>query len=141
MTTMRSARSPASSPHASARKLRPMPEKTAKYRCRPTRSRSHRALAIHCADTPASGCVPAPTLGVMLYPDLVQRFIPTEIPLTDRARAMERGWESRWRGVMHDDWMNASFETAANPDPATGLPLLLLNATSVEDGKRALVSP
>jgi hypothetical protein len=94
-----------------------------------------------CATAMLSGDFLAPTLGVMLYPDLVQRFIPTEIPLTDRARAMERGWESRWRGVMHDDWMNAPFETAANPDPATGLPLLLLNVTSVEDGKRALVSP
>ena len=94
-----------------------------------------------CATAMLAGDFLAPTLGVLLYPDLVQRFIPVEIPLTDRARAMERGWESRWRGVMHDDWMNTSFETAANPDPATGLPLLLLNVTSVEDGKRALVSP
>ncbi|HEY1459799.1 MAG TPA: hypothetical protein VGH59_07035 [Casimicrobiaceae bacterium] len=85
----------------------------------------------------------APTLGVMLYPDLVQRFLPVAFPLTDRARALETSWESRWQEVMHDDWMNASFDALANPDPdaASGLPLLLLNVTDVEDGKRALVSP
>ncbi len=94
-----------------------------------------------CATAILAGDFLAPTLGVMLYPDLVQRFVPFEVPLTDRARAMERGWESRWRAVMNNDWMNTSYETTANPDPSTGSPLLLLNVTSVEDGRRALVSP
>jgi hypothetical protein len=96
-----------------------------------------------CATAILGGDFLAPTLGVMLYPDLVQRFLPVALPLTDRARALEAGWESRWHDVIHDDWMSASFDTLADPDPdpASDLPLLLLNVTDVEDGKRALVSP
>jgi hypothetical protein len=96
-----------------------------------------------CATAILGGDFLAPTLGVMLYPDLVQRFLPLAFPRTDRARALEAGWESRWHDVIKDDWMNASFDTLANPDPdpASGLPLLLLNVTDVEDGKRGLVSP
>jgi hypothetical protein len=94
-----------------------------------------------CATAVLAGDFLAPTLGVMLYPDLVQRFVPIAVPYTDRARALERGWESRWRAVMADDWMESSYDALADPDPAGALPLLLLNATDVEDGKRALVSP
>lgn len=94
-----------------------------------------------CAVAVLSGDFLAPTLGVMLYPDLVQRFVPFPVPYTDRARALERGWESRWRAAMADDWMESSYDALADPDPAAGLPLLLLNSTDVEDGKRALVSP
>jgi hypothetical protein len=94
-----------------------------------------------CATAILGGDFLAPTLGVMLYPDLVQRFLPVAIPRTDRARTLETSWESRWRDVMHDDWMGTSFDALADPDPASGLPLLLLNVTDIEDGKRALVSP
>lgn len=41
-----------------------------------------------------------PTLASMLYPDLVQRFIPCPIPFFDRARALEMGWEKAWRDTM-----------------------------------------
>jgi len=59
----------------------------------------------------------------------------------DRAQALERGWESRWNKIMRDTWLGSSYESVANPDPRSDVPLLLLNTTSVEDGKRALVSP
>ena len=41
-----------------------------------------------------------------------------------------------------DDWFAASYESLADPDPKTSaVPLLLLNVTTVEGGKRALLSP
>ena len=80
-----------------------------------------------------------PTLGAMLYPDLVQRFLPVALPGMDRAQALERAWESRWNHVMHDTWLGSSYESMTHPDPASDMPLLLLNTTGVEDGKRALV--
>ena len=94
-----------------------------------------------CATAILAGDFLAPALGAMLYPDLVQRFVPFAVPGTDRAQALERGWESRWRSVMHDDWLGSSYESIAQPDPAGDVPLLFLNTTSVENGKRALVSP
>lgn len=98
-----------------------------------------------CASQFLAGDFLAPTLGALLYPDLVARFVPFPVPHFDRARAMERGWELRWASVMRgrgDDWFAASYESLADPDPATSaVPLLLLNVTTVEGGKRALLSP
>jgi hypothetical protein len=94
-----------------------------------------------CATAMLAGDFLAPTLGAMLYPDLVQRFLPVALPGMDRAQALERAWESRWTKVMHDTWLGSSYESVASPDPASDMPLLFLNTTSVEDGKRALVSP
>jgi hypothetical protein len=94
-----------------------------------------------CATAVLAGDFLAPTLGALLYPDLVQRFLPVALPGMDRAQALERGWESRWNKIMHDTWLGSSYESVAQPDPASDMPLLLLNTTSVEDGKRGLVSP
>jgi len=94
-----------------------------------------------CATAILAGDFLAPTLGALLYPDLVQRFLPVALPNMDRAQALERGWEARWNKVMHDAWLGSSYESMADPDPRSDLPLLFLNTTSVEDGKRALVAP
>ena len=94
-----------------------------------------------CATAILAGDFLAPTLGALLYPDLVQRFLPVALPGMDRAQALERAWESRWTRVMHDTWLGSSYESVTHPDPASDMPLLFLNTTSVEDGKRALVSP
>ncbi len=97
-----------------------------------------------CATQILAGDFLAPTLGALLYPDLVARFSPVAVPHVDRARAMERGWEMRWDSVMQGrggQWLSTSYETLADPDPASSVPLLLLNATTVEGGKRALISP
>lgn len=97
-----------------------------------------------CGTQILSGDFLAPTLGALLYPDLVARFSPVAVPHVDRARAMERGWEKRWDDVMRgrgDAWLSMSYETMAEPDPAAATPLLLLNTTTVEGGRRALISP
>jgi hypothetical protein len=100
-----------------------------------------------CASQFLAGDFLAPTLGALLYPDLVARFVPFPLTHFDRARAMERGWELRWNDVMQErgnDWFAASYETLGDPDPTparSSIPLLLLNVTTVEGGRRALVSP
>lgn len=97
-----------------------------------------------CATQILAGDFLAPTLAALLYPDLVARFLPFAVPHVDRARAMERGWEKRWDDVMGargGEWMAASFEALADPDPASAVPLVLLNTTTVEEGRRALISP
>jgi len=78
-----------------------------------------------------------PTLGSLLYPDLMQRFVPVPV-FEDRAAALEMAWETRWRSVTTDDRLEHGFLDlwpANHPWPA-----LLLNATSVRSGGRVITS-
>ncbi len=78
-----------------------------------------------------------PTLGSMLYPDLMQRFVPVPV-FEDRAAALEHAWEARWREVTGDDRLKNSFLDlwpTNHPWPA-----LLLNATSVRSGGRVITT-
>ena len=97
----------------------------------------------------------APVVGSLLFPDLLQRFIPiatvtngmqTFIPLgisvTDRAAALEMGWERAWiaAGFPADTWRGQSFTSLFKSPNESGLPALLLNGTHVATGKRIITS-
>ena len=74
----------------------------------------------------------SPALASMLYPDLVQRFLPFPIPCFDRGRALEKGWETAWHDVMGNDRFGDSF---VDPLP------MLAGATQSEHGRVFGVSP
>ena len=82
----------------------------------------------------------APVVAYLLFPDLLQRFIPLmPIRSFDRARALELSWERSWAQTHPGADVNpfaAPYESLA-----PGLPRLFLNGTRVETGKRVLVSP
>ena len=84
----------------------------------------------------------APIAAYMLFPDLVQRFIPLlPIRAFDRARALELSWEQSWHDTHPQAPGNAfaaSYAALASAQPA--LPRLFFNGTRVETGKRVLVS-
>jgi hypothetical protein len=82
----------------------------------------------------------SPTLAAMLYPDMVQRFLPFPIPSFDRGRALEMGWEKGWRDAMGNDRFAASFVELWKPGPREWMPALFLNGTSVEKGNRIITS-
>jgi hypothetical protein len=82
----------------------------------------------------------SPTLAAMLYPDLVQRFIPFPIPYFDRGKALEMGWEKAWHDAMHNDRFADSFVDLWKPGPREWMPALFLNGTSVEKGNRIVTS-
>ncbi len=82
----------------------------------------------------------SPALAVMLYPDLVQRFLPVPIAYFDRARALELGWEKAWRDRMGNDRFSRSFVDLWPPDSQKWVPALFLNGTSVEKGNRIMTS-
>jgi hypothetical protein len=82
----------------------------------------------------------SPTLAAMLYPDLVQRFIPWPIPFFDRGRALELGWEKAWRDKMNTDRFAASFVDLWKSNSREWMPALFLNGTSVEKGNRIITS-
>jgi hypothetical protein len=82
----------------------------------------------------------SPTLASMLYPDLVQRFLPIPIPYFDRGRALEMGWEKAWRETMHTDRFADSFVDLWKPGSREWMPALFLNGTSVEKGNRIITT-
>ena len=61
-----------------------------------------------CLQLALGGDFLGPALGAMLYPDLLQRFLPA-ILFADRAAALEAAWEARWRAVFGDRRLAGPF--------------------------------
>ena len=91
----------------------------------------------------------SPTLGYLLFPDLLQRIVPTKIPSWDRSLGLERSWQIDWRTL---------FERApgAAPNPFAqsldalylqngkvrdDIPVLFLNSARAQTGRSVLQSP
>lgn len=85
----------------------------------------------------------APMVAYMLFPDAVQRVLPfAPIRSFDRARALERSWELSWAQTHPGAPGNPlALPYGALADAKAPMPRLFFNATRVETGKRALVSP
>jgi len=71
-------------------------------------------------------------VGKMFYPDLIQRFLFFPIPLLDRARALEEGWEATDPHVA--EGFTRFFKAT------TWMPDLFLNGTEQETGARIVTS-
>jgi hypothetical protein len=83
----------------------------------------------------------APLLGSMLFADGLQRFLPAVVPWGDRGRALEQALESAWFDLTAGrDFEQALTALYAN-DTRRRLPLLVLNATNVADGRRVQTAP
>jgi hypothetical protein len=82
----------------------------------------------------------SPALAALLFPDLVQRFLPFPVERFDRARALEASWEGAWRTRVGNDRLAEPFDGLWKGDLAYRIPSLLLNATWVETGKRMIAS-
>ena len=88
----------------------------------------------------------APAVSGLLYPDLLQRFLPVPL-LPDRAMSTEQGWEQGWRkkGVELVDqpaWNRPFLDLwgGCKPEESCWRPALLLNGTHVETGRRIITS-
>jgi len=81
----------------------------------------------------------SPTVAVLLFPDLLQRFLPVAY-FDDRALALERSWEQAWRRYEPGDRFAGSFDGLWREAPLE-TPLLFLNSTVVETGQRIIVNP
>jgi hypothetical protein len=82
----------------------------------------------------------APTAASLVFPDLMQRFVPYPV-FPDRAAALEQSWERAWEraGLAPDTWTRRTF-TQLWPRDGPWVPALLLNGTHVESGKRIITS-
>lgn len=77
-----------------------------------------------------------PTVTSMLYGDLINRFLPFNF--TDRAAALEVGWETIARETYGEDVLTQSFTGLTQA--AGWVPRLLLNGTHEETGRRIITS-
>src|SRR5581483_2786873 len=82
----------------------------------------------------------SPALGVMLFPDLLQRFLFFPVPAFDRARALEASWEKGWRDRIGGNRFARPFDELWSGNGAQWVPSLFLNSTSAETGKRVLLA-
>ena len=85
----------------------------------------------------------APVVARMLYPDLVQRFLPFPL-LPDRASSLESAWQTAWADAMGKP-SKAGLEkplsgASSGNDVNAWQPALLLNSTHEETGKRVIAS-
>lgn len=93
----------------------------------------------HTAPTdPLSHDFLSPAAGGLFFTDFIQRFLPGPIQVLDRSRAIESAWEQAF-ATGGDTAFSSSLRAFYAQRP--GAPVLLLNATAVEDGKRAVHAP
>ena len=82
----------------------------------------------------------SPAVAAILYPDLVQRFLPVAVSSFDRATTLEQSWELAWqKHVKGRNRMREPFDRLWE-GRSEWTPALLLNATWVETGKRIIAS-
>ena len=94
-----------------------------------------------CASAVLSQDFLAPVVAGMLFPDLVQRFLPVPFQSLDRGRVLESAWERAWGVAKLPDSMSLPFyDLWKSPKARLHAPLLFLNSTEVETGQRVIVS-
>lgn len=82
----------------------------------------------------------SPVLAKMVAPDFFQWFVPFPIRAFDRATALEQSWEVSYDSATGFNTL-ASGYLAFSDAPDAGAPLLLLNTTHVQTGRRYVTAP
>jgi hypothetical protein len=85
----------------------------------------------------------SPALAYLLFPDLIQRFLPFPVGFFDRGAALEQSWERAWRATFPgSDWFAAPFDSLwRGPGNGWRVPALFLNGTWAENGWRLISAP
>ena len=83
----------------------------------------------------------APVTAGMLFPDLLQRFVPYPVAYFDRARAFEASAEEAWSAVAGKDRnpLREAFWRHWRADGSS--PMLFLGATIAENGQQVVIAP
>jgi hypothetical protein len=82
----------------------------------------------------------APMVAKLVAGDFLQWFLPVPIYRFDRSSAMETAFAAAYNEHVHHDSMVEKF-TGFRPVNAADVPVLLLNSTSVQLGRRIVTSP
>jgi hypothetical protein len=109
----------------------------------PTAARDRAQSFMTAARNTLGNDILSPVLAYLLFPDLVQRFVPIPFSFADRARAIELAMESAVAdplGAGSDRFARRFAELWPAGKARYDVPALLLNATVVETGQRGIVS-
>src|SRR6185503_17467639 len=83
----------------------------------------------------------SPVLGKLVGPDFLQLFLPLPVSPFDRADALEGSWEQSYRALRGNNTLAEAFGSLPRPPTTdTAVPLLFMNATHVETGRRHIAS-
>jgi len=85
----------------------------------------------------------SPIMAYAMFPDALQRIIPVPIQAFDRASVLEKTWEKGWTALTMDssDLFNRGYIENSRLARKNNKPLIFLNSTHIETGKRVLISP
>jgi hypothetical protein len=96
--------------------------------------------AVRCVHRYMNGDFLSPVLLKFVAPDFVQAFLPFPIEPLDRARALEQSWERSYEELTRDSTFAQGY-LALYAQDSTETPLLLLNTTHVQTGRRYVTAP
>ena len=82
----------------------------------------------------------APMVAKLVSGDLLQWFLPMPVRRFDRSSAMETAFAAAYNEHVHHDSMVEKF-TEFRPVDSDDVPVMLLNTTSVQLGRRIVASP
>ena len=109
------------------------------YSCSPSSKPDAGPLVLHAQEILGRDHL-GPLLAGLLFPDLLQRFLPLNL-LPDRAEYLERSWEDSWQGTRNNGRFSEDFQSLWSSDRTKyTVPSLFLNATWVENGERTVIS-
>lgn len=89
----------------------------------------------------------ATIVGMMLFPDLLDRFLPFRLHFWDRSRGLEEVWASDWARMQRscadpkdavNPWSQAFLQLHFNAGQGAWLPMLALNSTALDAGRPVL---
>ncbi|WP_210180963.1 patatin-like phospholipase family protein [Bradyrhizobium valentinum] len=95
-----------------------------------------------------------PAVGALLFPDLIQRFLPAPL-FPDRAASLEEAFELGWQQSatrcteqpcpkstrLADEYTQIWSKSRLHEDSGRWVPIVLANGTHVETGKRIITAP
>lgn len=91
----------------------------------------------------------ATVMGLVLFPDMVQRFLPFPVMAWDRSRGLEEVWGRDWadvaaqcsvRGEPPNPWTRPLTDLYSTSSSNLELPVLALNSTALNAGQLVLES-
>lgn len=89
----------------------------------------------------------ATLVGFLLYPDLVQRFLPLAFDSLDRSRALEETWIADWDALLPpactkagNPWKQSFAALHQRAGAQRPLPMLALNTAALAQGRRVFQS-
>lgn len=82
----------------------------------------------------------SPVIAGFFSGDILQEIIPLPIYSLSRGNAIEKAWELAWKKSMGSDDLKKPFKSLWKNDEECKIPLLFLNGTWAETGKRLIAS-